>query len=84
MSEWHMVNNDCGYVDFDKELYALPDVGNTSVDMRLSFDTDRRTCYYTLSLKNDDGTTREWEKEHRIPWDVGVAMLGAEGTVISE
>ena len=58
MSKWTKVNNDCNYVDFDKELYSMPDKGNTSVDIRLTFDTDSRTCYYTISLHNDDGTTR--------------------------
>jgi hypothetical protein len=76
MGKWTLVNTDCEYVDFDRELYSIPDEGNTSVDMRLTFDTDKRYCYYNISLKNDSGDTRDWEKDHRLPWAVGIAMLG--------
>jgi len=82
MSKWLKVSEDCGYVDFDKELYRLPDYDNTSVDMRLTFDTDRRTCYYTISLKNDDGNTHDWQQEHHVPWAVGVAMLGDDVEIL--
>ena len=78
MGKWTLVNTDCEYVDFDRELYSIPDEGNTSVDMRLTFDTDKRYCYYNISLKNDSGVTRDWEKDHRLPWAVGIAMLGAD------
>lgn len=83
MSKWINVNyeDDCGYVDFNKELYAMPDKGNTSVDIRLTFNTDRRTCYYTISLKNDDGNTRDWQQDNHVPWAVGIAMLGDDVTV---
>ena len=81
MSKWIKANDDCEYVDFDKELYRLPDNGNTSVDIRLTFNTDRRTCYYTISLKNDDGNTRDWQQDHHVLWAVGIAMLGDDVTV---
>jgi hypothetical protein len=81
MSKWTKVNEESEYVDFDKELYRLPDNGNTSVDIRLTFDTDKRTCYYTISLKNDDGDTRDWQQDHRVSWAVGIAMLGDDVTV---
>ena len=77
-NKWHFANYDSPYYDFEKELYSLPDKGNTSVDMRLTFDADYRTCYYTISLHNDDGITRDWEKSHHIPWDTGIAMLKAD------
>ena len=72
---WTLLQVYKNYYDFDKELYSLPDEGNTSVDMRLTFDTDLRTCYYCISLHNDDGNTRDWEKTHYVPWAVGLAML---------
>lgn len=81
MSKWTKVNEEGEYVDFDKELYRMPDNGNTSVDIRLTFDTDSRTCYYTISLKNDDGNTRDWQQDHRVSWAVGIAMLGDDVTV---
>ena len=76
MGKWTRVNEDGEYVDFDKELYSMPDEGNTSVDMRLTFNVETRTCYYTISLHNNDGNTRDWEKDHHLPWAVGLAMLG--------
>jgi hypothetical protein len=81
MSKWIKANEEGEYVDFDKELYRMPDNGNTSVDIRLTFDTDSRTCYYTISLKNDDGDTRDWQQDHRVSWAVGIAMLGDDVTV---
>ena len=76
---WRFVQHDSPYYDYEKELYSLPDEGNTSVDMRLTFDADYNTCYYTISLHNDDGNTRDWEKAHKLPWKVGMAMLAADG-----
>lgn len=81
-NKWCHVNTFENYVDFDKELYSLPDEGNTSVDMRMSFDTEDHTCHYTIKLHNDDCETRDWEKEHRIPWSVGIAMLVADGVEV--
>lgn len=81
-NKWDHVQTYGNYVDFDKELYSLPDEGNTSVDMRMSFDTEDHTCYYTIKLHNDDCETRDWEKEHHIPWSVGVAMLVADGVEV--
>jgi hypothetical protein len=51
--------------------------------MRLTFDADHNTCYYTIMLRNDDGNTRDWEKTHHIPWVVGVAMLAADGVTFT-
>lgn len=81
---WHLANYDPPYYDFEKELYSLPDKGNTSVDMRLTFNTETHTCYYSISLHNDSGITVDWEKTHCIPWAVGLAMLMADGAVIPD
>lgn len=81
---WRFAQHDSPYYDFEKELYSLPDVGNTSVDMRLTFDADYRTCYYTISLHNDDGNTRDWEKTHFIPWAAGLEVLRRDNTTIPE
>ena len=72
------------YYDFDKELYSLPDEGNTSVDMRLTFNTSKSDCYYTITLHNDSGIVVDWEKTHYIPWTVGLDMLRADNINIPE
>lgn len=70
------------YVDFDKELFRLPDEGNTSIDMRLTFNAENRRCYYYISTHNDSGEVRDWEHTHYIPWIVGLALLSADGVDI--
>jgi hypothetical protein len=77
-NKWHFIQHYSPYYDFSKELYSLPDKGNTSVDMRLSFDEDYKTCYYTILLHNNDGSEHECGKSHHVPWDTGLAMLAAD------
>jgi hypothetical protein len=81
---WTPVHSYGAYNDYEKELYALPDKGNTSVDLRLTFDTGFKDCYFTISLHNDDGDTKDWEQTHDIPWAVGIAMLHADGLEIPD
>lgn len=70
------------YYDYNKELFSLPDEGRTSIDMRLTFNTETLTCYYTISTHNDSGKGRDWEHTHYIPWIVGMALLDADGVDI--
>lgn len=83
-NNWNYVQTFDEYYDFEKELYSIPDEGNTSVDMRLTFNVETRTCYYTLMLRNDSGNTIDWEKGHYISWDVGMATLGDEVEIPEE
>lgn len=83
-NNWNYIQAFDEYYDFEKELYSIPDEGNTSVDMRLTFNVETRTCYYTLMLRNDSGNTIDWEKERYISWDVGIATLGDEVEVPEE
>lgn len=70
------------YYDFNKELFRLPDEGTTSIDMRLTFNTESKECYYTISTHNDSGEVRDWEHTHYIPWIVGLGLLDADGVDI--
>lgn len=83
-NKWNHIQTYDEYYDFDKELYSLPDAGNTSVDMRLTFNTETRTCYYNINLHNDDGDTRDWDERQYIPWAVGLEMLRRDNTTIPE
>ncbi len=80
-NKWTLLQTYDEYYDYHKEMLAIPDEGSTSVDVRLTFNTETRTCYYSISLHNDDGNTRDWEKMHYIPWAVGLAMLAIDGLV---
>ncbi len=77
-NKWRHVNTFENYIDFDKELLSIPDEGNTSVDLRMTFDVEQRTCAYSISLHNNSGDTVDWEKEHKLTWDAGLAMLAAD------
>jgi hypothetical protein len=77
-NKWTYIQNFDQYYDYDKELFSMPDEGNTSVDIRLTFNVETHTCYYCISLHNDDGNTRDWEKTHYIPWTVGLTMLAKD------
>lgn len=81
---WSLVQAYDEYYDYNKELYALPDEADTSVDMRLTFNTDTRTCYYAISIYDDHGNIRDWEKTHNIAWAVGLAMLTKDSIDIPE
>lgn len=76
MKPWELLQIYDVYYDFQRELLSIPDEGNTSVEMRLTFNTETRTCHYNIILHNDDGNTRHWESDHVVPWGVGLAMLG--------
>ena len=75
-NQWNFINSFGGYIDFEKELLSIPDEGATSVDIRLTFNTESRTCHYLIALRNDDGQPITWERQHDLTWDAGVAMLG--------
>lgn len=81
MSKWNYVNSFDEYYDFEKELLSIPDEGSTTVDMRLTFNVETHACYYHIMLRNDDGNSRDWETEHKLPWAVGIALLGSDITL---
>lgn len=81
---WTLLQGFDEYYDYEKELCSLPDEGNTSIDLRMTFDTAQSDCYFTISMHNDSGNTKDWEQAHHIPWSVGVAMLRADGVEIPE
>jgi hypothetical protein len=81
-NQWTLVSHELGDMDFDKELYLVPDKGHTSVGMRLTFDMDRRICSYAIRLDNDNGNSRIFHNGRSTPWAVGLAMLRADGVEI--
>jgi hypothetical protein len=70
------------YYDFDKELQAISDDINTTIDMRLTFNIETHTAYFTLCTRNDDGFTVDWEKTHYVPWGSALRMLAADGVAV--
>jgi hypothetical protein len=83
-NKWHHVSTFDEYYDFTKELCSIPDDGNTSVDMLMTFNTETRTCGYWLSLHNNSGNTIDWEKAHYIPWTTGLQMIGDDVEIPKE
>lgn len=80
---WNYQPDTDEYYDFEKELIAFQDVGNTSVDLRLTFHTKSHECWVTVLLHNDDGDTVDLGAKY-IPWEAGLATLRADGITIPE
>ena len=69
------------HYNFVKELYSMPDEGNTRVDLNLTFNTDTLTAYYVLVLNSDSDNSVELEMPTglgHLPWGVALEMLGDE------
>jgi hypothetical protein len=78
-NKWQHIQTYGEYYDFDRELFCLPDEGNTTVDMRLTFNAETRTCYYYTSLHNDSGESVDQLTPVRyIPWEKGLEVLTRE------
>jgi hypothetical protein len=84
MNKFTLIQHDSNYYDYDKELQAVPDDVRTSVDMRLTFDTEKHTAYFTLSTRNDNGDTIDWCDTHDVPWSAAIRMLITDGLEVPE
>ena len=78
-TQWHYVQAYDEYYDFEKELISLDDKGDSSLDMRLTFNVETRTAYITLAWKNDDGKTAEVDGCRYVEWGAAVRLLQSEG-----
>ena len=67
------------YYDFTKELQNFEDFGDTSIDVRLSFNTETHTAYYVLVLNSDNDNAVYWEKEHYLKWDDAINTIYRDG-----
>jgi len=85
-SKWFLVDHydKPPFFDFEKSLYRIPDAGNTSANIHLTFIVDRHLCSYSISLNNGNGNTRDWTETHYVPWAVGLEMLRKDDTTIPE
>lgn len=68
VSEWHFNGSSGDYLDFEREVIAFDDEGNSSVDLRLTFNAADRTAYMVLLRRNNDGNTRELGDEIKMTW----------------
>jgi hypothetical protein len=84
MTPWLYTQTFDEYYDFDKELFALPDDGRTSIDMHMTFNIENKTCHYKVITHNDNGDTFDLGSAFYVPWAVGLAMLTADGIDIPE
>ena len=78
-NKWFYVHTFDEYYDFERELQSFCDEGNTSIDVRLTFNTETRTAYFTVATHNDDGNTHDWGHTHYLPWDKAMATLLRDG-----
>jgi hypothetical protein len=80
-NQWVRQNNSPDYIDYERELRSFADKGNSSVDMRVSFDIEARTAYVTVSVHNDSGNTLDMidmtnTSEINITWAEGERLIG--------
>jgi len=75
-NKWEYVHRFDEYFDFEKELFTIPDEGNTSIAISMTFNVEARTCYYIIRMMDDKGEAQDWDKAHYVSWDIGLAMLG--------
>ena len=77
-NEWHIAADSEEYLDIEKELISFADEGNSSVDLRLTFDKAAHSAYMVLMRRNDDGNTNDGllPKEISMTWEEAIAYLG--------
>ena len=74
---WKFVHTYDSFFDFECELIDFPDEGNTSIEMRLSFNIEARYAYLVIFRCNDDGDTRELTATQiNLTWEEGMRQLG--------
>lgn len=79
MGKWtHTSGSDPQYVDFDKEVLACKDAGDTSLDVRLTFDLDGRVAYMTVAWHNDDGNTDDLDGARGIEWNAALRLIESD------
>lgn len=76
MNTWHHTQTYDEYVDFDKEVLTCDDEGNTSLDVRLTFNTESHRAYMTVAWHNNDGRTVDLDGSRPIDWDAALRLLG--------
>lgn len=81
---WELTSSDQLYYDFERVLILFQDKGETSLDARLTFNREDRTCSCTIVRKNDDGNTAEATGDHRLSWEAGLDLLRQAGNVIPD
>lgn len=80
-NQWRRQNNAPEYIDYERELHAFDDKGNSSVDMRVTFCVEEGTAYVTLAVHNDSGKTVDMADmtntgEVNITWEEGERLIG--------
>lgn len=78
MNTWFFVQKYDGYVDFDKEVLSVCDEGNTTLDVRLAFETKTRQAWMTVAWHNDDGRTMDLGDSRELPWEAALEMIALD------
>jgi len=75
-NKWTHVQTYDEYYDFDKEVLTCDDDGQTSLDVRLTFNVETHTAYMTVTWHNDDGHTHDLHGQRDIEWGAALRLLG--------
>lgn len=77
---WEAVTQDSrdfAYADFERTLYRADDAVQTSVDMRVTFDTENRTASAMLLRRDDTGKDLPILMTWPVGWHAALQMIGA-------
>ena len=78
MMHWQKVNDYHPYVDFEAELVSFKDEGETSIDIRVTFNEDSYDAYITFVRRSNIHLAQEVGPEISISWDAGLRLVGLE------
>jgi hypothetical protein len=82
-NKWHHVQTTEAYIDFEKEIASFGDEGNSSVDMRMTFDLENNSAYIVMVQRNDIASPRDLEPDSiPVDWNAAKKMLADDGVDI--
>jgi hypothetical protein len=82
-NKWHHVQTTEAYIDFEKEIASFDDEGNSSVDMRMTFDLENHHAYIVMVQRNDIASPRDLEPDSiPVDWNAAKKMLADDGVDI--
>jgi hypothetical protein len=84
MNKWKYVHTFDEYYDFEKEVLTCSDEGDTSLDVRLTFNVETHTAYMTVAWHNNDGNTVDLDGDRYIDWNSALRLIEADVEIPEE
>lgn len=75
MNKWNFVQHFPPYVDFDKEVLICGDKADTTLDVRLSFNTETLTAYMAVAWHSNTAPSHDLGGEHDVGWEAALCLV---------